>query len=150
MPQFGIFEAAVVVDDLELPEYCIKTDHDTKTVTCWIPSEAGKVRYYKNLQTFYLLHFLLRCKEFKVKCRTIEPVMVYADMRVAGFVKVDGKHGGTTWIGKKGGETVYVSEVVTTATTYRTIMFSSIELTGEFICLTFNSSFITCRRRCVS
>jgi hypothetical protein len=142
MPQFGIFETAVVVDDLELPEYCTKTDHDAKTVTCWIPSEAGKVRYYKNLQTFYLLHSLLLCKEFKVKCRTIEPVMVYPDMKIGGFVKVDGKKGGSTWIGEMGGETVYVSEVVTSATTYRRVMFSSIELTGEFISLTFYCSLI--------
>jgi hypothetical protein len=43
MPQFDIFDANVVVDNVALPEYDVATDTQTKTVTCWIPSEAGKV-----------------------------------------------------------------------------------------------------------
>jgi hypothetical protein len=43
MPRFGIFDANVLVDDVELPEYDVLTDNTTNTVTCWIPCEAGKV-----------------------------------------------------------------------------------------------------------
>ena len=43
MPKFDIFNASVVVDDVEQTEYDVVTDNEKKTVTCWIQSEAGKV-----------------------------------------------------------------------------------------------------------
>ncbi|RDB28389.1 hypothetical protein Hypma_014895 [Hypsizygus marmoreus] len=42
MPRFDIYEASIEVDGVNLPEYNVTTDEETKTVTCWIPSEVEK------------------------------------------------------------------------------------------------------------
>jgi hypothetical protein len=47
MPRYGAFDAYVEVEDARLPEYDVKESVDkdgVPCVTCWIPSEAGKVR----------------------------------------------------------------------------------------------------------
>lgn len=44
MPKFGIFEVCISVEGTELPEYSVTIDEQSRTVTCWIPSEVGKVR----------------------------------------------------------------------------------------------------------
>lgn len=44
MPNFGIFEVCISVEGTELPEYSVTIDEQSRTVTCWIPSEVGKVR----------------------------------------------------------------------------------------------------------
>lgn len=44
MPYFGGFEASISVDGVHLPEYNVTMDGGEKRVSCWIPSEAGKVR----------------------------------------------------------------------------------------------------------
>jgi hypothetical protein len=41
---FNGVEAAVSVNDVELPRYQTTFDTPNDTVTCWVPSEAGKVR----------------------------------------------------------------------------------------------------------
>jgi len=43
MVNFGPYHAWVTVDDEELPEFNTEVDEVAKRVTCWIPSEAGKV-----------------------------------------------------------------------------------------------------------
>jgi hypothetical protein len=43
MPTFDIFDAHILVNDVERPEYNVLTDEKAKTVTCWIQSEVGKV-----------------------------------------------------------------------------------------------------------
>lgn len=43
MPDFQAFHAKVKVDGIELPEYDVQIDLDRKCVSCWVPSEAGKV-----------------------------------------------------------------------------------------------------------
>jgi len=43
MPTFGIFEASVSIDNVNLTEYNVVVDAKKKIITCWIPSEAGKV-----------------------------------------------------------------------------------------------------------
>lgn len=40
------FEALITVDNASLPEYQVAMSEDGNTVTCWIPSEEGKVRVY--------------------------------------------------------------------------------------------------------
>lgn len=40
---FNSIGAAVTVDDRELPQYQVQRDFIKDIVTCWIPSEAGKV-----------------------------------------------------------------------------------------------------------
>jgi hypothetical protein len=94
------------------------------------------VQLNKNLDIFNALMTFFSCQEFKVKCRTINPItyVPHPDMKVAGFLEIDGKPGGSMWVGKMGGETVYLSTVATSATTLRSIMFSSIELTGKHVC----------------
>jgi hypothetical protein len=47
MPRYGNFDAYVEVEDARLPEYDVKESVDkdgVPCITCWIPSEAGKVR----------------------------------------------------------------------------------------------------------
>lgn len=87
-----------------------------------------------------------------MKFRTIEPIKVNhdANMALAGFVAVDGKHceGSGRPIGEMTCEPVYVSGTLTSATTSRSFMFSSIELTGKSArhC-DFSKSFMLYRRR---
>jgi hypothetical protein len=47
MPRYGTFDAYVEVEDARLTEYDVleTVDKDgVSCITCWIPSEAGKVR----------------------------------------------------------------------------------------------------------
>lgn len=41
---FNGVEAAIAIDGVELPRYRVQHDNLNNTVTCWIPSEAGKVQ----------------------------------------------------------------------------------------------------------
>ncbi len=43
MPKFKTIHASIKVDDNELPEYDVQVDENEKQVSCWVPSEAGKV-----------------------------------------------------------------------------------------------------------
>lgn len=43
MPRFKTLCASIKVDDNELPEYDVQVDENDKQVSCWVPSEAGKV-----------------------------------------------------------------------------------------------------------
>jgi hypothetical protein len=43
MPTFQAFHVATRVDGEDLPEYDVQVDDKEKQVSCWIPSEAGKV-----------------------------------------------------------------------------------------------------------
>ncbi|RDB28685.1 hypothetical protein Hypma_014840 [Hypsizygus marmoreus] len=42
MLQLDGFQAFITVDNTELPQFGIKIDQSNRTVSCWIPSEAGK------------------------------------------------------------------------------------------------------------
>ena len=44
MPKLGDYEAWIRVDGEKLPEYGINSE--ATEITCWIPSEVGKVRYH--------------------------------------------------------------------------------------------------------
>lgn len=43
MPTFQAFYVTIRVDGKDLPEYNIQVDDNERHVSCWIPSEAGKV-----------------------------------------------------------------------------------------------------------
>ena len=43
MPRFKTLHASIKVEDNELPEYDVQVDENEKLVSCWVPSEAGKV-----------------------------------------------------------------------------------------------------------
>lgn len=45
MVQFGDSSVAIVVDGEPLPEFDVKVSDDAKTISCWIPSEEGKVSF---------------------------------------------------------------------------------------------------------
>ena len=42
--KFGKHGARVMIEDREVEHYAIEVNPDMKEVTCWIPSEEGKVR----------------------------------------------------------------------------------------------------------
>jgi hypothetical protein len=42
--RFGAFGARVVVEEKEIQHHAIHVDPSKKEVSCWIASEAGKVR----------------------------------------------------------------------------------------------------------
>ncbi len=44
MVKFNPISAWISVDDAPLPEFGEEVFHADRKVTCWIPSEAGKVR----------------------------------------------------------------------------------------------------------
>ena len=43
MPTFQALHATIRVDGEDLSEYDVQVDDNEKQVSCWIPSEAGKV-----------------------------------------------------------------------------------------------------------
>lgn len=45
MPTFQAFHVTIRVDGKDLPEYDVQVDVDEKQVSCWIPSEVGKVSW---------------------------------------------------------------------------------------------------------
>lgn len=62
MLSFNAVEVAVMVDGAELTRYGVQCDNLNNTVTCWIPSEAGKVRsnyLYCASLTRYTIRFSL-------------------------------------------------------------------------------------------
>ena len=46
MLELNGFKAWISVDSAELEQYDINLSGDSNTITCWIPSEAGKVLGY--------------------------------------------------------------------------------------------------------
>ena len=43
MPKFQAIHARIKVNDEELAEYDVQVDENERQVSCWVPSEAGKV-----------------------------------------------------------------------------------------------------------
>ena len=43
MVVFGTYDVCVKIDSERLSEFDVEVDEEGKRVTCWIPSEAGKV-----------------------------------------------------------------------------------------------------------
>jgi hypothetical protein len=44
MPALGTAVAYITIDDKKLPEYKIEKNDSGEAISCYIPSEAGKVR----------------------------------------------------------------------------------------------------------
>lgn len=44
------FSAWIVVDGDPLPEYLVAIDDSAHRVSCWIPSEEGKVRHLRRVK----------------------------------------------------------------------------------------------------
>ena len=57
MPQLDSYEVWIQVDGKKLPEYGMHySKADQTEITCWIPSEVGKVRYPPSLSLQILLY----------------------------------------------------------------------------------------------
>ncbi|TFK69679.1 hypothetical protein BDN72DRAFT_857492 [Pluteus cervinus] len=109
MPSLGKFSAWIEVDGQHLPEYLSEVSDDLSTITCWVPSEAGK--------------------EFAVRWRDSN-----LDYTQCGRVYVDGQYcsGMVSVYPKRQG--VVVSRVDGMSTgpfTTRALIFSNIDLTDD-------------------
>ncbi|KAJ7162089.1 hypothetical protein C8R46DRAFT_1222224 [Mycena filopes] len=51
MLQFKEFSAYITIDGQPAPEYAVEVSEDERTVTCWIASELGKVRFSVDWRT---------------------------------------------------------------------------------------------------
>ncbi|KAF8072186.1 hypothetical protein FPV67DRAFT_925272 [Lyophyllum atratum] len=100
------FEAYVTVDGVNLPEYDATTNEGSKTMSCWIPSEAGK--------------------PFAVNWRS-EELRPFA---TCGWVHIDGISVGGRF-GKEDGGLSSQNDMQTSSTTTRPLLFASIELTDD-------------------
>ncbi|KAM6490604.1 hypothetical protein JOM56_013947 [Amanita muscaria] len=76
MPQFRDFQAAVVVDGVDLPEYSIQVSEENGEISCYIPSEVGK-------------NFAVRWRDLNLRQRN-----------TVGKVDLDGARGGSKQISK--------------------------------------------------
>ena len=133
--QIGDYTAHVLVDDDELEEHHVELETPTR-VTCWIASEAGKVR---NGGTPLSLHHHFRSltrphrQTFSVQWRC------HADTRTkgtVGWVRVDGTFCGGAPIHPgdlDDGDTAELSSIGTDTLKTRDFMFSKIQLSGAVI-----------------
>ncbi|KAF9463927.1 hypothetical protein BDZ94DRAFT_578440 [Collybia nuda] len=126
MPHFGKFEVSVVVDGKALPEYGITTSEATKSVACWIPSQEGKVgvnflcpvqagsEVYNNVQAFSVM---LENKSYPKALKI--------------SVMVDGERINSMVLHPEAVTRHRFSDIITSSTTYRDLLFSRIELTDD-------------------
>ena len=131
------FSAWVTIDGKEVVEYDVETSEDEKTVTCWIASELGKVSlcqvFVQELLRYSSLSTPLRAschvQKFSICCSNYS-----FPLDVGGFVKVDGNTcGGTISYHHKDLGRTFAKTGVTDGTIIRPFVFSSLELTGEFL-----------------
>ncbi|KAF9463929.1 hypothetical protein BDZ94DRAFT_1257779 [Collybia nuda] len=107
MPSFGTFKACISVEGTTLHEYSVTTNEQSNTITCWIPSEVGK--------------------KFSVKIGTTAPhsTLLLCDLSIDGnFLRR------ASLINRVDGMST-ITSVATSATTYRHLVFSSVELTDD-------------------
>ncbi|TFK69678.1 hypothetical protein BDN72DRAFT_840041 [Pluteus cervinus] len=109
MPSLGKFSAWIEVDQEHLPEFRLEVSNESSTVTCWVPSEAGK--------------------QFAVFWR--DPNLQYT---LDGDVSVDGQRCAgalSEYPKEKGDVTAWTEAVATGPFTSRALVFSKIELTDD-------------------
>ncbi|RDB28689.1 hypothetical protein Hypma_014844 [Hypsizygus marmoreus] len=109
--QLNGFEVHVNVDGAHIPEYSMKAEQDGKTISCWIPSEAGKC--------------------FTVTWR---PVIGRPD-EIAAVLKIDGISLGGYYLPANLTPTVVHSGARTSLTTERSYVFSSLVTTDDDVYL---------------
>lgn len=130
MLKFEIFEACVLVDGVELPEYNVTTDERSKTATCWIPSEQGKVSEISKLfrgDIIFISYSMGALQAFSVKFRNTKPY----PKQLNGRLSTDGNRIFSKRMENSTCKATMVSKASVNATTYREMVFSSIELTGR-------------------
>ncbi|KAF9260062.1 hypothetical protein L218DRAFT_1079585 [Marasmius fiardii PR-910] len=106
MPKVNNFSAWITVDGKPLADYGVEVDEETQTVSCWIPSEAGKA-------------YIVRWRNHNFRSPTI------------GRVQVDGYHSGgyvnptASWL--EG----HVDGVYITSTTMAPFTFSQVQTSDD-------------------
>jgi hypothetical protein len=134
MPAYQEFEARILVDDEPLPEYAptLEVGADgVMTASCWVPSEAGKVRFICDLvlPTFldrqYLQSFYMRWTDNR-----------HPRVATSGRVAIDGVDvGGGIIRADTGPFARALPEAIfrgpyRAGGQYATLVFSALELTG--------------------
>ncbi|KAM6490605.1 hypothetical protein JOM56_013948 [Amanita muscaria] len=110
MPQFRDFQAAVVVDGVELPEYTIQVSEEDGEISCYIPSEVGK-------------NFAVRWRDLNLQRDT------------AGYVHLDGAFACSQPIVKSSTtREVLRSDYRVTSETVRPFCFAHLSLTDDESC----------------
>ncbi|KAJ6508071.1 hypothetical protein DFH09DRAFT_1050306 [Mycena vulgaris] len=110
------FSAWITIDGKEATEYDVETSDDQKTVTCWIPSELGKI--------------------FSVNWK----ISAYPQDTI-GLVEVDGNMCGGPIVYTHSLPKTSHEDGISDGMNLKPFMFSSLELTGEIYTL-FNSLII--------
>ncbi|KAF8995404.1 hypothetical protein BDZ89DRAFT_839425 [Hymenopellis radicata] len=122
MVKYHSISAWVNVEGVPLPEYSEEVITAENKVICWIPSEAGKVslsyQQYNALQCF---------QEFTVNVRHER-----ATLDTGSYLYVDGKlvSGRSLPFGSQI-DTISIGSLATSATTARSLMFASLQLTDD-------------------
>ena len=106
MITFRGLSAAIRVDDKDLLHFQPDYDEETKKVTCWIPSEAGK-------------EYTVWWKQDGIK------------MDTAGFIYIDGNEKRAAGRFLSPGNETLVSAAAWSATEERPFIFADIDVTGK-------------------
>jgi hypothetical protein len=131
MPQVLGFDISVEVEGKKLPEYQPELTHDEKrgvpVTTCWIPSEAGKVRLH--LLLIGASHNDNHCKAF---CIVVAPPPIPRAQTWTLMVQLDGAtvniEDSVYWKQAKGGTRFDYTRV--SDNYVRPFLFTDIQLTG--------------------
>jgi hypothetical protein len=129
MPKFSDFDARIFVDGTPLPEYAESKTVDAAgvtTVSCWVPSEAGKVRRWSCSSMHYSSPLL---QAFSVRWTDVRPPA--ARPSIAGYVDADGVYVRGTIV--RAQNTADKGEIAGKDVdgVQRAIVFSELDLTGE-------------------
>lgn len=127
------FQACILVNDVELNQYGIETSPDGNEVSCWVPSEAGKV-CFRSIHDRHMVAYDIAHQKFTVRWQDTGS----RDVATAGYVYLDGISCGARCIesnGNSDNDTAEQWSARTSATTAKPFMFSSIEYTGNLYIL---------------
>ncbi|KXN85527.1 hypothetical protein AN958_11230 [Leucoagaricus sp. SymC.cos] len=83
MPTYDGISMTIRVDDVDLPEYMVEEDVEKKLVTCWIPSQVGKLMFMEVelVDDDSLLHTSNSASlgEISITCHFVEVVRSFED-----------------------------------------------------------------------
>jgi hypothetical protein len=134
MPKFQTLHAGITIDGEDLPEYDVQVDDNGKQVSCWIPSEAGKVG------TGYTVRwraYRLSNQNFSVRWSIAESLT-----NISGYVTLDGFNvGGSLCFNEK--KECIKSRYHISNTTFRNFSFSAITFTGSSFSYVYPVYYLT-------
>lgn len=118
----GGYEAAILVDSKEVEHYKIEVDYQTKSATCWIASEEGKVRWYCG---FFFLPDFCCFKHFAILLRKAHKLF-----DCVCKLKLDGHRINGHLIYKREVSPHIKSSVSVDQSTARRFVFAALKVTG--------------------